>query len=75
MYGPEVMSRGFVFQTQTGHLIDDAQCVILEAVEDISPGVPNRIEKIRARLQKELKQYFFFTIGRRPVILPFIMEI
>ena len=75
VYGPEVMSRGFVFQTQTGHLLDDAQCVILETVEDIGPGVPNRIEKIRARLQKELKQYFFFTIGRRPMILPFIMEI
>jgi ribonuclease J len=75
MYGPEVMSHGFVFQNQTGHLIDDAQCVILEAVEDIGPTVPNRIEKIRTRLQKELKQYFFFTIGRRPVILPFILEI
>jgi ribonuclease J len=75
VYGPEVMSRGFVFQTHSGHLLDDAQCVILEAVEDIGPGVPNRIEKIRVRLQKELRQYFFFTIGRRPVILPFIMEI
>ena len=75
VYGPEVMSRGFVFAHQTGHLIDDAQCVILEAIEDIKPDEPNRVEKIRARLEKELKQYFFFTIGRRPVILPFILEV
>ncbi len=75
VYGPEVTSRGFVFETQTGHLLDDAQCVILEAVEDIGPDVPSRIEKIRSRLQKELRQYFFFTIGRRPMILPFILEI
>ena len=75
VYGPEVTSRGFVFETHTGHLLDDAQCVILEAVEDIGPDVPNRIDKIRSRIQRELKQYFFFTIGRRPMILPFIMEI
>jgi ribonuclease J len=75
VYGPELTSRGFVFETQTGHLLDDAQCVILEAVEDIGPDVPNRIDKIRSRMQRELRQYFFFTIGRRPMILPFILEI
>ncbi|MFO7962693.1 MAG: ribonuclease J [Desulfobacterales bacterium] len=75
VYGPEVTSRGFLFETQTGHLLDDAQCVILEAVEDIGPDTPNRIEKIRSRLRKDLRQYFFFTIGRRPMILPFVLEI
>jgi ribonuclease J len=75
VYGPEVMSRGFVFENQTGHLIADAQCVILEAIEDIGLDVPNRVEKIRTRLQKDLKQYFFFTIGRKPMILPFVLEL
>ena len=75
VYGPEVMSRGFVFEHLTGHLIDDAQCVILEAIEDIGPEVPSRVDKIRSRLQKDLKQYFFFTIGRRPMILPFILTV
>ncbi len=75
IYGPEIVSRGFVFETETGHIIQDAQCVILEIVEDIGPEVPKRIEKIRSKIQIALKQYFFFTIGRRPVILPFIMEV
>jgi ribonuclease J len=75
IYGPEVASRGFVFPLQTGHLLEDAICVILEAVEEIGPEVPNRVDKIRTRIQKDLRQYFFFTIGRRPVILPFILEI
>ncbi len=75
VYGPEIVSRGFVFETETGHILQDAQCVILEIVEDIAPDVPKRIDKIRSKIQIALKQYFFFTIGRRPVILPFIMEI
>jgi len=75
MYGPEIVSRGFVFETETGHLIEDAQCVILEVVEEIAPEVPHRVDKIRSKIQTALRQYFFFTIGRRPVILPFIMEV
>jgi ribonuclease J len=75
MYGPEIVSRGFVFETETGHLLEDAQCVILEVVEEITPEVANRIDKIRSKIQTALRQYFFFTIGRRPVILPFIMEV
>jgi ribonuclease J len=75
VYGPEIVSRGFVFETETGHILQDAQCVVLEIVEEITPGIPNRIEKIRLKIQTALRQYFFFTIGRRPVILPFIIEI
>jgi ribonuclease J len=75
VYGPEIVSRGFVFETETGHLLQDAQCVILEVVEEIAPEVANRVDKIRSKIQTALRQYFFFTIGRRPVILPFIMEV
>ncbi|MGD9018274.1 MAG: ribonuclease J [Desulfobacterales bacterium] len=75
VHGPEVYSRGFVFETETGHLLDDAICVVLEVVEDIGPDAQKRVEKIRARLQTVLKQYFFFTIGRRPYIIPIVVEV
>ena len=75
VYGPEIVSRGFVFETETGHLLEDAICVVLEIVEEVAPEVPNRVDKIRNKCQSALRQYFFFTIGRRPVILPFIVEV
>jgi len=75
VYGPEIVSRGFVFETETGHLVEDAQCVILEIIEEIGTDIPGRVDKIRAKMQAELRKYFFFTIGRRPVILPFIIEV
>jgi len=75
IYGPEIVSRGFVFETEKGHLVQDAQCVVLEVVEEITPDLENRVERIRFEIQKALRQYFFFTIGRRPVILPFIIEV
>ncbi|MFO7667317.1 MAG: ribonuclease J [Desulfobacterales bacterium] len=75
VYGPEIVSRGFVFETETGHLLEDAKCVILEIVEEITPEVPDRINKIRSMVQTALRKYFNFAIKRRPVILPFILEI
>ena len=75
VYGPDIVSRGFVFETETGYLLQDAQCVVLEIVEDVTPDVPNRVDRIRSRIQTALRQYFFYTIGRRPVILPFLVEV
>jgi ribonuclease J len=75
VYGPEIASHGFVFVTETGHLLEDAQCVILEIVEEIGYDTPNRVDEIRARVKTALKQYFNFAIKRRPVIIPFIVEI
>jgi ribonuclease J len=75
VYGPEIVSRGFVFETASGHLLEDAQCVVLEIVEEVTPDIANRVDKIRSKIKTALRQYFFFTIGRRPVILPFIMEV
>ena len=75
LYGPEIVSRGFVFETETGHIIEDAKCVVLEIVEEMSPETPERVDKIRSQVQTALRKYFSYVIKRRPVILPFILEV
>jgi ribonuclease J len=75
VYGPEIVSRGFVFETQSGHLLEDAKSAILKIVEDIKPDVPDRIDKIRSKIRTALKKYFDLSLRRHPVILPFILEV
>ncbi|MBW2539584.1 MAG: ribonuclease J [Deltaproteobacteria bacterium] len=75
LYGPELQSRGFVFETETGHLLEDAKCVVLEVVEEVDLEAPNRVNKIQTKIQADLKKYFYFAIKRRPVILPIILEV
>ena len=75
LYGPEIVSQGFVFLNQTGHLLEDAKCVVLEIVDETGLETPNRIDAIRNKVKTALKQYFIFAIKRRPVIIPFILEI
>jgi ribonuclease J len=74
IYGPEIVSKGFVFETETGHIIEDAKCVVLEIVDD-AVDLPHPADVIRRRLPGALREHFSFTIKRRPVILPFILEL
>ncbi len=75
IYGPELMSRGFVFQSLKGHILEDAQCVILEIVEEIAPDLPDRVSVIESQVKTALRQYFKFTIKRYPVVIPVIIEV
>jgi ribonuclease J len=77
VYGPEIVSKGLVFEQETGHIIDDAQCVLLEIIEEVALLVDpsRRAEVLRQKLYRGLREYFTFTLKRRPVILPFILEL
>ncbi|MFW6080776.1 MAG: ribonuclease J, partial [Desulfosalsimonas sp.] len=55
VYGPEIVSRGFVFEYETGHIIEDAKCVILEIVED-AVDLPHPAEMIRQLLPGALRE-------------------
>lgn len=76
VYGPEIVSRGVVFEFETGHIIEDAKCVILEIIEEVALMDPSdRCEVLRNKLLRGLREYFTFTLKRKPVILPFILEV
>ncbi|MFZ5564937.1 MAG: ribonuclease J [Thermodesulfobacteriota bacterium] len=75
IYGPELISRGFVFQSLKGHILEDAQCVILEILEEVRPDTPDRLAVIETQMRSALRQYFKFTIKRRPVVIPVILEV
>ncbi|MBW1990216.1 MAG: ribonuclease J [Deltaproteobacteria bacterium] len=75
MHGPRFTSQGFVFGIETGHLLDDAACVVLEVLEEVDMAAPDRVERITAKVRNALRSYFSFVIQRRPVILPVILEV
>jgi ribonuclease J len=75
VYGPEIDSRGFLFHSEKGHLLEDAKCVILEAIEETPLENTERVAHIREEVKKNLRQYFKFVIKRRPLIIPLILEV
>jgi ribonuclease J len=75
VYGPEIVSLGFVFELEMGHLLEEAKCVVLDVVEEVGPEIDQRIDKIRSGIQNGLRKFFSYAINRQPVVLCFAMEV
>jgi len=76
IYGPELVSKGFVFESETGHILEDAKCVVLEVIDDMIVKQPaDRSDFLRNRLPAALRGYFNFTMKRKPVIVPVILAV
>ncbi|MEG1500382.1 MAG: RNase J family beta-CASP ribonuclease [Clostridiales bacterium] len=59
--GPEILSRGFIFEKEYEHIIGEAK----EKVVGICAK----------QMRNSLSHFFFDRIGRRPIVLPFITEV
>jgi ribonuclease J len=71
---PEIITRGFVMEDSRALLADGAR-LLAEVVEQAS--VEERTDQglIKEKLRVELRRFFRKRSGRRPLVLPVIMEI
>jgi len=70
--GPDIMSKGFVFEQQYMHLLDDAKCIVLDVHENIAPG---DTVKLKERIRSALRRFFRKVLGRDPVVVPLVISI
>ena len=73
---PELVARGFVVDDrQAPSLFDDAEGVIRDCIAEAS--VEERTDQglMTEKLRVELRRYFKKRTGRRPLVLPVLMEI
>ncbi|BCS86774.1 ribonuclease J [Pseudodesulfovibrio sediminis] len=68
--GPDIMSKGFVFEQEYRHLLDDAKCIVLDVHENIAPG---ETEKLKERIRSALRRFFRKVLGRDPVVVPLVI--
>ncbi|ADU63179.1 MAG: ribonuclease J [Pseudodesulfovibrio sp.] len=70
--GPDIMSKGFIFEQQYMHLLDDAKCIVLDVHENIAPG---DTAKLKERIRSALRRFFRKVLGRDPVVVPLVITI
>ena len=75
LYGPEMISRGFVFENQGQFILEDAQCIVLEVVDEIEIPLPVDCTGLEAEIRKRLKRFFYNVIERSPLIIPTIITV
>jgi ribonuclease J len=75
VYGPDIVSRGFIFEDRYAGILEDAKCIVLEVLDDIER--PARIDwtEIAPDIKKELKRFFYSVLGRSPLILTIIIPV
>jgi ribonuclease J len=69
---PEIMSRGFVFEQKYGKILEDASKELVRAMQKKKSINANVVRNIAIDC---LERYFAQKTGRRPMILPVVVEI
>ena len=72
---PELVARGFVVDDDDSTLFDDAAGAIARCVE--ASNLEERADQglMTEKLRGELRRFFKKRSGRRPLVLPILMEI
>jgi len=67
---PNLMSKGFIFEQQFAHVLEDAKCIVLDIFENIPPG---QTKKLEDRIRSSLRRFFRKILGRDPVVIPLVI--
>lgn len=73
--GPDIISRGFVYVREAEKLIDEARGRVNEALAACHSRQVTDWPTIKGAVREALAQYLFDKTGRRPMILPIVMEV
>ncbi len=75
IYGPEIISRGFVFDDQGQFILEDAECIVLEVLDELERPSPVDCAKVESEIRRRLKRFFYKVIERNPLITPVIIAV
>jgi len=75
LYGPELISKGFIFPTTESFILEEAKCIILEVLDELEHPAPLEVQDVSLQIQRNLKHFFHQIINRFPMILPVIIPI
>lgn len=72
--GPDLISRGFIFEEQGQAYLEQAKSLVVETLQQLTAESRTDSLEVKEEVRKALKRFFARTLERRPVIVPFVME-
>lgn len=70
---PEIISRGLIYTSEAQKLICESRSIIREALDNVSV-MENDMATVKNNVRKQLANYFYKKMKRRPMILTIIVE-
>ncbi len=75
VYGPDIVSRGFVLEDRQAFILEDAKCIVLEVLDEIDRPARMDWTEIAPDIKRGLKRFFYGVLGRSPMILTIIIPV
>ncbi len=73
--GPEIITRGFVYVRESEELLEDARSAVGGRMETLSPQQLLDWNIVKSHVRDEAASFFFERTGRRPMIMPVIIDV
>ena len=73
--GPDLISRGFVYEGQAGVFYEEARAEIRASLEGVPREELADWASMRRHVRRSLGKFVWSRTGRRPIILPVVMEV
>lgn len=73
--GPDIVTRGFVYVRESEQLIENAKAKVQEALDICTKKNVTEWAVIKSQVRDKLGKHLYEKTGRRPMILPIIMEV
>jgi len=73
--GPDIVTRGFVYVRESEELIESAKLKVREAMDICFQKNITEWALIKTQIREKLGKSLYERTGRRPMILPIIMEV
>ena len=73
--GPEVISRGFVYEKENESLIIDAAAAAGAVIEEFSNRKGKDLNALKGRIRDVVSRLMYERTKRSPIVLPIILEV
>ena len=75
--GPDIVSRGFVYVREAESLMDETRMIAASSIAEGLKGKGGYIDRmaLKKRIKDDVTKFLYGKTGRKPMILPVIMDV
>jgi ribonuclease J len=73
--GPDLISRGFIFEERSRDLLDEAADLVADALEDLEGEQMTDWAVVKKTCRRALGEFVWQSTRRRPMLLPIVIEV
>ena len=75
--GPEIIAKGFMNEATEGWLIEESRKLVKKIITNHEAAVANRGPEsdLQETIRIELRRFFNANVGKKPVVLPMIIDL